>query len=349
MPYPTAPPAGSPASPSPSTHEPAHTPPAGDGAPIPVTGGMARIWDGIQVAAAIGSPIAVGTALLFYFGWSRSQAQAQAFGTDISVFEMSPDDLALRSLDALYFPSLFLLLAALIGVRLHRALLRRSTPRVPPPPRRPPPAWLRRIDRTGLTSRFRLPQWIRADSPTWTLRIIRLLRRSWLVLLPAAGVLLATTDHIGHLTLPFWIGLAMLGPVYATVLRRHITGDHTRTPLPVMAVTTALFVVMLFWQTERLAVLIGDATAQDIKTNPAVRLHPTTLYSAKKLYLTAPGVTETALPAPPEDAYHYRYDGLYLLQHSADKYFLISNGWTTQHGRLFIVPDSESVRLEFTG
>src|SRR5262245_4433560 len=60
---------------------------------------VARIWDAFQAITAVGSPLALGTAMLFYFGWSRSQAQARAFGADVSVFEMSPNDFVLRSID----------------------------------------------------------------------------------------------------------------------------------------------------------------------------------------------------------------------------------------------------------
>jgi hypothetical protein len=35
----------------------------------------------LQLVSAIGSPLALGTALLFYFGWRRSEAQAEALGS----------------------------------------------------------------------------------------------------------------------------------------------------------------------------------------------------------------------------------------------------------------------------
>jgi hypothetical protein len=277
----------------------------------------------------------VGAALLYYFGWSRSQAQARSFGTDVSVFEMSSNELALRSLDAVFFPGLLLLLAALVGLRLHRVLLGQS-------PVRSAPEWSRWL------GRVRWPEALRVDRPTWTRRVILGLERSWLVLLPIAATLLAVTDDFGYLTLPFWIGLAMFGRVYGAALRRQTTGDSTRISLPVMGVVTALFIVVLFWQTERLAVLFGSAAAQDIKNDPSRRLHLATLYSSKRLYLTAPGVTETALSGP-ENSYRYRYDGLYLLQRSGGKYFLLSDGWNDNHGKLLVVLDNESVRLDFSG
>jgi hypothetical protein len=59
-------------------------------------------------------------------------------------------------------------------------------------------------------------------------------------------------------------------------------------------------------------------------------------------------VTETALFGV-GSKYTYRYDGLYLLQRSGDKYFLVTN--TMENGvwagRLVVLPDDDTIRLEF--
>jgi hypothetical protein len=80
--------------------------------------GARRTLDLVETITAIASPIALATALLLYFGWVRSQAQALAFGADISVFEMSPQDLILRSIDVLFFPIMLLLLGGLLLIRI---------------------------------------------------------------------------------------------------------------------------------------------------------------------------------------------------------------------------------------
>ena len=67
----------------------------------------------LQLITAIGSPIALGTALLFYFGWRRSAAEAEALGFDVSVLGMSPQDFMLRSVPVFFFPVALLLLASL--------------------------------------------------------------------------------------------------------------------------------------------------------------------------------------------------------------------------------------------
>jgi hypothetical protein len=59
-------------------------------------------------------------------------------------------------------------------------------------------------------------------------------------------------------------------------------------------------------------------------------------------------VTETRLEGD-ESRYAYRYDGLYLLQRSGDKYFLVTNVWENGEwaGRLVVLPDDDTIRLEF--
>lgn len=68
--------------------------------------------------------------------------------------------------------------------------------------------------------------------------------------------------------------------------------------------------------------------------------------SVRSLHIDAPGVIETRT-AGDDGSYRYRYDGLYLLQRSGGKYFLIRHGWNDGTGRLVLVPDNDSVRLDF--
>jgi hypothetical protein len=74
--------------------------------------------DVVDLLKYVGSPIAVGAALLFYFGWVRSNEQALLFGADISVFEMSAEDLVLRSVNVVFLAGLILVIAGLVFLRL---------------------------------------------------------------------------------------------------------------------------------------------------------------------------------------------------------------------------------------
>lgn len=261
--------------------------------------------DVFHIITAVGSPIALATALLLYFGWVRSQAQAEAFGADISVFEMSPQDLVLRSIDVLFFPIMLLLLAALL---------------------------LLHID-----------PWMRARA-----RVVGdVVRYAWL-LAPLGFVLAWLARPVGYYLLPLCVMLAIGGTAYGSSLRGTTGPDRPSARMAKIALVGALLTATLFWQTERLAQLGGDALADDLQENLPHRLPSVTVLSAGRLHIEGPRIVEANL-AGDASAYRFRYDGLYLLQRSGDKYFLLTDGWDDGDGRLIILGDTDSIRLEFGG
>ena len=266
--------------------------------------------DLMKFITSIGSPVALATALLFYFGWVRSEEQARAFGADASVFAMSTQDYVLRSVNVLFFPLILMFLVALLLLRLDR--------------------------------------WLRAgpDAPPWLETVGRLLQMSWLVFLPLGFVLYAVAGRSGDVSLPLWVALSVVAPAYGTVLRRRATGERGGSRVAV-GILIALVTVILFWQTERLASLGGEALADDIKDNLGERLTRVELFSVTDLHLDGPGVTTERIGGAVEGEYGYSYTGLYLLQRSGDKYFLLTDGWGEGQGRLVVLPDTSSIRVEF--
>ena len=268
------------------------------------TEGERRSLDLMDLLKYIGSPIAIGTALLFYFGWVRSNSQAQQFKVDISVFEMSTDDLVLRSIDVLFFPLIGLLLIGLLFLRVD--------------------PWLR--THAGPAS--------------------RVLGFSWMLILVGVA-LIVVAESAGKTLLPLFVLVAVTGMAYAARLRRHARGDENPAPLAQTLLVGALLVVILFWATERFARVGGEALAWRLQHETESRA-PVSVLSDRRLHIVATGVIESALPGP-DSKYTYRYDGLYFLQRSGEKYFLLSDGW--QHnpstGRLVVLPDDETIRLEF--
>ncbi|MGH3931209.1 MAG: hypothetical protein ACRDTF_14675, partial [Pseudonocardiaceae bacterium] len=146
--------------------------------------------------------------------------------------------------------------------------------------------------------------------------------------------------------LPFWFALGILGTWYGSSLRRIAAADRSPVARPVILLAAALFAVTLFWMTERIARIVGEAHADLITADVAKELEAVTVYSAKRLHMDGSGVVETAL-GDPEDAYRYRYDGLFLLQRSGGKYFLLTPGWDVENGRLIVLADNDLVRFEF--
>jgi hypothetical protein len=259
--------------------------------------------DLVDLLKYIGSPIAIGTSLLFYFGWVRSNQQAELFGADISVFEMSTDDFVLRSVNVVFWALVGLLLLALLFLRLQ--------------------------------------PWLRANSESAS----RVLLLSW-VLIPAGLVLIAINQYAGTLLLPILVLIAVAGVAYGARLRRMGRGLGPP-PLVQDLIVGALILVIAFWATERLARAVGESLTHQFQAQ-LVNEPALALYSEGQLHINSPGVTETALVGD-DSRYTFRYDGLHLLQRSGDKYFLVTNVmengvWA---GRLVVLPDDDTVRLEF--
>lgn len=266
-----------------------------------------RLPQVVKLLTELASLVAFATALLFYFGWVRTDTQARAFGAEVSVFGLSSQDYVLRSLDVVFLPGVLLLLLILAATRVHRRL----------------------VAHRRLAARLSVVlQW------AWLLPVV--------VGLPLAVV----RPETGSLVFPFWVALAVLGTLYGVRLRREVTGDASARPLSAVVLVVALVAVTMFWTTERVARIGGQARADQIKVDPASELDQVGLFSEKRLFLAGPGVTETAL-TDPEAAYRYRYDGLYLLQQSGGRYFLLTDGWSDQQGRLVVLPADASIRLEF--
>lgn len=277
----------------------------------------------VKILTEIGSLVALGTALLYYFGWMRNETQARAFGADDSVFLMSPQDYMLRSMDVVFFPMLLLLLVSLSGIVLHRRfILPRITAPASPSPPTPTPG-LRRIG-----------------------CLANVLRLAWLVPILVGIPLLFVAPSVGRYTLPFWFAIGILGTWYGSSLRRIATADRLPMARSMVILAAALSAVTLFWMTERVARTVGAAHADAIKADVATELKAVTVYSAKRLHLSGSGVVETEL-GDAEDAYRYRYDGLFLLQRSGGKYFLLTPEWNVDSGKLIVLSDNDLVRFEF--
>src|SRR4051794_3277672 len=74
----------------------------------------------LSAVGTFGPPVTIVTALLVYFGWARSQRQAQAMGLDVSQFGYSTQDYVLRSISTLYIPLVLSAAIALACLTLHR-------------------------------------------------------------------------------------------------------------------------------------------------------------------------------------------------------------------------------------
>jgi hypothetical protein len=268
----------------------------------------------LRLVTTVGSPIALATALLVYFGWVRGSVQARELGYDVSVESLSTREFVLRSVDVLFLPLVLLLLVGLLLRALHTRAVRADRP-----------------ERTGAIQ-----------------VVARALRWSWPFWLLLAVLGLAT-DGVRPVALPLALTLALLSVLYGELLDRRVGGpsaSRTRErQLERRIIVLVLLALVLFWDTERLARAVGEAFAEDIGANPD-QLVWVTVYSGKDLQLELPGVEETRLSGT-DSAYVFRYDGLRLLSKSGEKYVVINRGWDRRTGRVVLIRDDASTRMEF--
>ena len=284
----------------PDTDRPAESPPA------------SSVGNALRLVATIGSPIAIVTALLFYFGWVRASVQARQLGYDTAILDWSTQDYILRSILVLFVPLMALLLFTLLLIWLHQHLV---LPMVESP-------------RLGKLS-------------TW---LPRGLRASWILWASGAIALSIFAPRLSGAAIPLSVTLALLCAMYGDMLERRITG-RTRTLSTAKVLILVLLAFSAFWDVERLARVAGEGYAAQITANPR-RLLAVTVYSSKSLEIDAHGVVETKL-GDDESAYRYRYDGLRLVQRSGDRYLLMSELWNPQASRIIVLRDTDTIRMEF--
>lgn len=271
---------------------------------------------GLGLVGAFGPPLTLATALLVYFGWARTDAQARSIGLDASLFGYSVQDLVLRSIPSLYLPLVWLLILGVAWLAADR--------------------WARR----------------RLDDPR--------VRRAALVVLPV-GLLLAVAlwlvimvqPGLSVLYVPYALAGAVLVASWGLSLRRRVRPPRPARPAGPQRwdgraveriLVFTLVALLLFWGTSDYAQAVGRGLAVSIEQRVG-SLPIATVYSAKRLGLTAAGVTEQSMGTAESPL--FRYVGLRLLVVSGGRIFLLHDGWTLQHGRVIVLPDDPNVRIEY--
>lgn len=268
--------------------------------------------------------VVVITSLLVFIGWKFAETAATELGLSESVFTMSTQDYVLRSVETV----LVLLLGVSVLAALWVVLDRWLSPRA---------AALRTANPVD-----------DAASTRWVLRLLAL---AWLVL-PASVALLGLVGPARPLAYILWpvsIGVGALLLLYAAHLGGVDVGADAHAPrrvqvLQATAVVVAL--VCLFWTGSNYAYTDGAGLARDIDADPTAALPGVVLNSDQPLHLEGPGVNVEELPGP--ESTHYRYSGLRLLEYARETYFLVSDGWSSELGVVFVVPeDTPTLRIQF--
>ncbi|GHG45196.1 hypothetical protein GCM10012320_10850 [Sinomonas cellulolyticus] len=282
-----------------------------------------EVWRrGLELVGAFGPPLTLATALLVYFGWARAGAQARSMGLDASLFGYTVQDLVLRSIPSLYLPLVWLLVIAVGWLAADRRVRRR-------------------LDRS------RVRRLALAVLPAGLALAVAL----WLVImaLPSLSVLYVPYALAGAVLVASW-GLSLRRAARRTTSsppaepQRAAVVPH-RDGLAVERILVfALVALLLFWGTSDYAQAVGRGLAVSVEQRVG-SLPLATVYSAKRLGLSASGVTEQSMGTA--EAPLFRYTGLRLLVVSGGRIFLLHDGWTLQRGRVIVLPDDSSVRVEY--
>lgn len=269
----------------------------------------------VDMLAVIGPPLTIATALLVYFGWARTDAQAKAMGLDVSLFGYTVQDFVLRSIPSLFIPLVWLLLVAVAWLSLDRLLARQlAAGRV---------AGIRRLAAvilfTGLA----------CAAAMWLVVIVQPERTVLFVpYIMAGGVLLAAWG------LSLWRRTAESSGRSLAALSR---GSEK-------TLVFCLVTLLLFWGTSDFAQALGRGLAVSYEERSAL-LPTAVVYSKDRLGISAPNVREQSSGTAEHPV--YQYSGLRLLVVSGGRIFLLNEGWTLRSGKVVVLRDDPGMRVEY--
>lgn len=262
------------------------------------------------------APIGVMTAILFYFGYVRQRAFYQYFGLDLGTLRFSTADFLVGSAQVAFLPLASALLAALLMVVAHHALMLGL--------RRGSAAWSKA---TVLTfAGLGLAMFAIAVAG---LGDVAAFRSGYAALIPPIALCL------GALLTAYSV---YLGDRYLALPAEVREGLDTTRTLG-LSILTAVLLVGAFWATATFAEYRGTVAARAIELSLPVEPQAV-IYSKQRLYITGPGVHLAELEST-NAAYSYRYTGLRLLVHANERWFLLPAGWSHVDGStVIILPDT---------
>jgi hypothetical protein len=283
---------------------------------------MTRILD---VLGKIIAPSTILTALVYYFGFTRTRELYSYFGIDYSLLGFSTVDYVLRSTVVLGFtPLLIGLLGGLVICWVHFLV--------------------GKLMRANLSKKLNLLPWFLSG----------LLLIIGLALILNVAKILPFQLHIYRLASTLGLGLTGYSLYLIAQLinvkneKGELTPLITHIPLWLQRVSFGQFIALvifgLFWTMVDYSSVLGAWTGQQIaiyvEDRPCI-----IIYSQKPLIIEAPNIKVTQV-SDEEDAFRYRYTGFKFLVRTNDKYFLLSSDWTRGNAHAIIIPDDEYIRVE---
>jgi uncharacterized membrane protein len=274
------------------------------------------ISTGWRIVGTVAGQATLVAALLFYFGWARTQAVMGYFGINSAIARLSVNDYILRSLNITIRMLVILGLLTLVLLSGHR--------------------WLS----TSLASRQR---------PF----MVRLAMLACVVpgfLLCIAGVLglynwVVYSTQYPFVPIMFAVGVTLVA--YGFHIRSFVQPSPQSHKWPAKTQTATLVILnvaLIFWAVAAYANITGQQAGEQLASNLAAQ-PSVTIYSEKPLGLTTP-VKVQQLPGN-DSQYRYRYSNLKLLLYSAGQYFLVPDDWKRGRDPVFLINEGNNVRFEF--
>ena len=269
----------------------------------------------VDMLAVIGPPLTISTALLVYFGWARTDAQAKAMGLDVSLFGYTVQDFVLRSIPSLFIPLVWLLILAVLWLALDRFLAGHLT--------------AGRVTAVRRLAAVILFAGLGCAAAMWLVVILQ----------PERTVLFVPYIMAGGVLLAAW-GLSLW--------RRSTEGSgRSVAALSRGSEKTLVFCLvslLLFWGTSDFAQALGRGLAVSYEERSAL-LPTAVVYSKDRLGISAPNVREQSSGTAEHPV--YQYTGLRLLVVSGGRIFLLNEGWTLRSGKVVVLRDDPGMRVEY--
>ncbi|CAM5585087.1 hypothetical protein [Streptomyces purpurascens] len=264
----------------------------------------------MELLGTIGSLVSLLAAVLFYFGWASTDAETRALGLRDSIFRLSTSEYLLRSVEALFLPAFLAVGALLAAIGLQR--------------------------------------WV-TSSPGRAETAVRRMRWGWL---PPVALAPFYVLHpaLFELVLPLVAIPGLLAAAYALTRPAQPAASDTaqrRLRLNIWALALVLCLLSLFWAVSSYAGIVGRGRAEEAARAVNTPAFPSVVvFSEKDLMIRGGGACYQRVKAE-NSAYAFRYSGLRLFYVSGDRVYLVDRKWRPSQGTLWVVRESDSVRVEY--
>jgi hypothetical protein len=293
----------------------------------------------LRAVGTIAAQTTVVAALLFYFGWARTQAVLNYFGIDPAVAHLSVNDYVLRSLVVTVRFLVGLGLLGLILLACHRCI-----------------ATVLGAGHHPRLGNLLFCVFLFVGLLSCTAGVLGFY--NWVVYSPRYPFtpifLLAGVNLVAY---GFYIRRHADGSAQKEASRDRNTDQSSSAGRPRsrpdehgwagMQATVLLIVdiVLIFWTVAVYANFQGQNDAELLASNLATKPR-VVVYAETPLNLTDPHVTIERLPAR-GGLPQYRYSNLRLLLYSDGRYFLLPDNWKRGHDPVILLREDNGVRFEF--